>query len=458
MKGDTSWNWNFKFNATDIQGQGYNETSEQTHALERDTVTVGYQEGNETSVNRNGTYSSTLILFVNDTDEGMAAAYIASKDSPRVNFNVTWNGTEYRWDGNNRTYNGNATYYFNPSCSPIYNAGKQKWLGFINSTDSCYKPATSGVFNVTVIGDLWPNITFPDGQGYLTQSLISTTGSVTDECFSTNITNAYVNFTMISPAPTNYACSNVGNYGNGTYNCTWNSTGADLGWYSIRMNASSVTYYNNISNIKSNAFRLWPVRPLVITNISLQYTSVYRNNSFTPNQTNITVHVNVSTESDANNAEVLFKNATNASFATCFTNSTGWCSVIYNPIDTLQPAWYTIYINATHPDPLIDDSDINTTSVLIKGILYINITQPANATSWKKNETIILNSTTRDENYNDLTQSPMITVKWYNETALIFTGHNNSAFELKEQDKGYRKIVANATNSSYDKGLVIPCK
>ncbi|MEM4326229.1 MAG: hypothetical protein QXU40_02920, partial [Candidatus Pacearchaeota archaeon] len=451
LKGETTWPWNFKFNATDVQGQGYNETAEQTHILERDAVTIIYQEGNETSVNRNGTYTAKFVLFVNDTDEGKAAEYIAAKDSPRVKFNITWDGTEYRLDGNNRTFNGNATYYFNPSCSPLYKKGKQKWLGYI-AGDSCYKDSTSSVFNVTIIGDLWPNVTYPDGQDYLTQSLINVTGDVTDECFSENITNALVSFTMISPTPTYYECTGVGNYGNGTYNCTWDSTGKDLGLYSIRMNASNVEYYNNMSRIKTNAFRLWPIRPLKITDIIRQYTSVYRNNSFTPYQTNITVHVNISDEGDAGpNTTVRFYNAT-ALFASCTANSTGWCSVTYDPPDTISPGNYTIWINATSTDPLIDPSDTNTTWVVSKGILYLNITQPINATTWKKNETMPLNSTTRDENYNDLTQSPTITVRWYNESALIFTGHNNSAFALTEQDKGWRLIIVNATNESYDKG------
>ena len=115
-------------------------------------------------------------------------------------------------------------------------------------------------------------------------------------------------------------------------------------------------------------------RPLIINLISPDYSTIYRNDSFSPNASNITVHINDANIGNAYNATVRFYNSSEM-IGTCQTNQTGFCSIVYNPYDTITPSVRTIYINATKDGS--EDSATNTTQITVKGILYINITSPS---------------------------------------------------------------------------------
>jgi hypothetical protein len=259
----------YYFNASEPNGDAYSESNTtsigHTHDIQKDNILISYKYGNESIVNRNGSYVADLILFVNDTDKGSHL----SNPNITVTFNVTWNGTQFRTDGSIETNNtGYANYEFDPVCSPYTRAGKQKWLGYSDG-DTCYNSDSSNQFNVSVIGDMYLNITSPDGDDYMTTSVIDILGKIQDECLIENISSAFFNFTIISEATSDrYECNVTTNLGNGIYNCSWNSTGAPLGWYDVEFNATNVSYYNNATRIISHVFRITPYEysPCILQN------------------------------------------------------------------------------------------------------------------------------------------------------------------------------------------------
>ena len=200
-----------------------------------------------------------FLLYVNDTDVN-ASAYNPSFESAKVWFNVT-NGTGLYRDGSNTTNaSGYVEYNFEPSCSnPGYNVGPKDWFGYV-SVDTCYKNSMSSTLNVTIIGDLAPDVTYPSGQTFYRQqyAYINITGSVKDECNFHYVPNATANFTVFSVAfpETHYECEDVYSQDNGTYNCTFNATSAVEGWYNVMFNVTNYPYYNNGTVFESNRFRL----------------------------------------------------------------------------------------------------------------------------------------------------------------------------------------------------------
>ncbi|MGB9693661.1 MAG: hypothetical protein ACPLYF_02340, partial [Fervidobacterium sp.] len=248
----------FAFNASEPGvPETYSNTSAQSHVLTKDDIAFVYVAGNESQVNRNGSYTTKFVLYANDTDRNQPAyAILGALTKPQVWFKIH-NGTTYLEDGSNTTNSsGYVEYNFDPTCS--YDAGKRSWYGY-TSADSCFKDVSSSTFNVTIIGDLIPEVTLPDGQTYYRELYlhIPIYGNIKDECSLHNITDALVNFTAISVGYGNqFNCLPVDNLGNGTYNCTFNATEAPEGWYNVRMNATNVTYYNNGTSLKPDSFRI----------------------------------------------------------------------------------------------------------------------------------------------------------------------------------------------------------
>ena len=264
----------FAFNASEPGvPETYSETSPQTHVLTKDDIAFNYVLGNESSVNRNGSYTTKFVLRVNDTDRNQPAyTILGALTKPQVWFKIH-NGTDYITDGSNTTNSsGYVEYNFDPTCS--YDAGKRSWYAY-TSADSCYKDASSSIFNVTIVGELIPNVTFPDGQTYYRELYlyIPIYGNVVDECNLHNITNALVNFTAISVGFGNqFECLPVNDLNNGTYNCTFNATDVPEGWYNVRMNATNVTYYNSGTSLKQSSFRIIHIWQPPVLELSLIHT------------------------------------------------------------------------------------------------------------------------------------------------------------------------------------------
>ncbi|RLG20513.1 hypothetical protein DRN74_05300, partial [Candidatus Micrarchaeota archaeon] len=247
----------YKFNASQPGvNETYSESDEYSHYVQKDDITILYTFGNESSVNRAGNDKTKFILLIMDTDRNLPAVYNSTYESPKIRFKI-YNGTSFVEDGFNVTNTtGHVEYNFDPSC--VYDVGKQNWYGY-TYLDSCYKDVSSSYFNVTIVGDLTPNVTYPNGQEFVryNELYINVTGLVTDECSLHNIATADVNFTLISVAFNDvYYCEEIVNYNNGTYSCEFNLTTASQGWYNIVMNSSNVEFYNNGTTTKEYAFRI----------------------------------------------------------------------------------------------------------------------------------------------------------------------------------------------------------
>jgi hypothetical protein len=257
----TSSFWWYIFNASEPgEPATYSQTTNASHILTKDDVQILHVAGNDSLVYRNKTAPegiATFVVLVNDTDKG-DVAYSPAQNSPIVRFYVH-NGTAYILDGSSTTNStGHSTYYFNPDCR--YDAGERNWYAEVPSIDVCYKTSTSSYFNTMIVGQLTPVITYPIGQTYfrVLYLYVNVTGDVKDECNLHYFNNSLVNFTTIWAADESVRdyCSDVGNYGNGTYNCTFNATSYNEGWYHIEMNASNVTYYSDGTTKENYRFRV----------------------------------------------------------------------------------------------------------------------------------------------------------------------------------------------------------
>ena len=116
-----------------------------------------------------------------------------------------------------------------------------------NVTDSRYNTNTSGVFNVTVWGDLWNRLQIPNGTEHLRGTNVTIRFNITDYECPENLEDVpleNINITMISENSTEYTCSPIINESSGWYSCTFNTSGMDTRGYSITIR-SQRDYYNN---------------------------------------------------------------------------------------------------------------------------------------------------------------------------------------------------------------------
>jgi len=247
--------WRFKFNATDANGGGRSETAEHDFYIEDDMVTIGesYAEGNGSQINR--TYGTGRIAVdVNDTDRNL----LAVNPSALTYFNITRNGNDFVTEGYNTTNtSGYSPLYFSPTCT--YEVGPQVWKVFtadyLTPATTCYKNQESQNFTLYIIGSMVPVITSPNEESFHQKDIVNITVNITDDCHEPVI-GANLTFAIDSGTRTYYCYGgNVTDEGNGNYTCHWNSTGADLGWYDVTVNATK-DYFNYNETFKQDTFLL----------------------------------------------------------------------------------------------------------------------------------------------------------------------------------------------------------
>ncbi|RLJ09547.1 MAG: hypothetical protein DRP15_03365, partial [Candidatus Aenigmatarchaeota archaeon] len=226
----------------------------------------------------------------------------------------------------------------------------------------------------------------------------------------------------------------------------WDTSNESAGYYNITCNITDepVLYYNTSVSEIETIIRIR--RQLIITDIIVDNSSIYRNDSYEPYETKITVHINDANIGDAEGADVFFYNETSL-IDNCTTNATGWCNITYNPTDDVTPGNYTIYINSTRTGN--EDSDTSETYIDVLGVLMVNITSPPNESSWTKLDNITLDANITDERGYVVSGA---TVEWYNETNKIAEGQHYENFSLIDQSAGNRTIQANATKEFYRYG------
>jgi len=226
---------------------------------------------------------------------------------------------------------------------------------------------------------------------------------------------------------------------------SWVTSNENPGYYNISCNISDDTtlYYNASIRGRSTIIRV--KRPLIIDQINLQYGSIYRNDTFAPHETNITVHVNDANIGDAENATVYFYNETHDFIDNCTTNATGYCWITYNAPEGLDPGTYLIFINATKEG--LEDSETVNITIGILGKLYITIVSPQNGTYHALGTVLTLSADIIDEKGDSVSA----TVRWYTEKGLIATGADTTWY-ITGIETGPENITCNATRSYYDKG------
>ncbi|MCW1304417.1 MAG: DUF853 family protein [Candidatus Parvarchaeota archaeon] len=302
----------------------------------------------------------------------------------------------------------------------------------------------NGSSNVTLFVYGWSyvaNITPANGTNFLAGTMVDVTCNVKDLHTQENISNYNVSFYKDNVFK---ASEMTDAFGNAIW--TWDTTNESSGNYLILCNITNFTenfYYVSSQNSKNTTIII--NRPLIIDQILVDNSTIYRNNSFLPYASNISVHVRDANIGDAENASVWFYNTTDL-FDNCTTNAQGWCSIIYNPDDATLPGTYTIYINSTKTG--MEPSTTHSTSITVRGRLNITITQPAENSSWNKASTIPLQANLKDENGNPISA----TVEWFDQfNNLIGTG-TSTTWQPVNAIPGYQNITVKATKIYYDTG------
>jgi len=285
------------------------------------------------------------------------------------------------------------------------------------------------------------NITelLPEDGSYPVGSIIPVVCRVRDANTSIVLENYPVNFYKNdSLQATNYTNSS------GYAVWYWNTTLESAGVYSIKCNISDDSSLNYTANLKEKQTGIELIKTLSIDQIIRTQSEIYRKDIYSPYNSTIIVHVLEAALGPSEGATVHFFNST-SEFASCITNSSGYCNITYNPPDNIEPNNYTFYINATKTG--VTPSSTNQTWIIVKGkLLSITINSPAGGTSYHKTDIIWLNSTVYDEN----SQQVLANVSWYNSTSLIASGKEVQWQIPAFHERGSQEIKANATKNFYD--------
>lgn len=243
----------YKFEYKDWAHDWENTSTQTGPTLENDDISLEYLTGNDTSVNREGNYNVTLGIRFKDLDKNQWVS------GETVNFWVFYSSTWNQVGSNTSDTDGNTTFDFDPNCS--VEVGNHNWKA--NYSNTCYKSNESDTFSFDVIGQLKNYLEKPlQDSVYWQGDQIPLEANVTDEC--TNfIIGAVVNFTLNETVD---VCS-ADDKGDGTYNCTWDSSGKPLGNYSVRVN-SSKSNYNFNSTLWEDRFSLETAPPSITINLS----------------------------------------------------------------------------------------------------------------------------------------------------------------------------------------------
>ncbi|NIO44774.1 MAG: DUF87 domain-containing protein, partial [Candidatus Aenigmarchaeota archaeon] len=233
------WQVRFMVNDTD----GYGSVSGYTNfTIDKDDILIELIFGDDEQVWRNGTEILYLILNVTDIDQNLPA------DGANITFFITTNSSDSDSFDSGTTYPANTSgiseYPFQPDC--LYSTGEQIWYAK-NEPDPFYKYNFTPNYSLIIKTYIALEVTHPNGESYLVGTQIPFIGRVFDECF--NISGAEVIFYDRRPGASErfYTCSGTTDWGNGTYNCTWDSSAKPPGWHGVKIEARK-EYYGDYPN------------------------------------------------------------------------------------------------------------------------------------------------------------------------------------------------------------------
>lgn len=183
---------------------------------------------------------------------------------------------------------------------------------------------------------------------------------------------------------------------------------------------------------------------LVIDEIIKEHDFIYRNDSYSPNKLDITARVKDEHNNIIENATVYFYDDT-GQIGSCSTTSSGNCSYYeYDATDTIEVHQATISVNAIKDE--YNDAITKNISFEVRGILFVTIDSPIEL-SYSKGDTILLNSSVRDENY----QTVQAQVNWYNSIDELLASGEDTQWEIPIDYKaGIEVLNVTATKNYYD--------
>ena len=338
------------------------------------------------------------------------------------------------------TTTGVSPYYYNTTWLVPYNYTKGPETLYINTTRQ-YFDMGSNETSIYIYGWSQVSIHPPNGSEYSAGTDIPVICHVEDANTGESIQGYNVSFYKDGIWQQS---SDTNEFGNTTW--YWNTSEESPQNYTIscEINNDASKYYNTSLPVVESIVSIR--RQLIIDEINVDNSIIYRNDSYSPYETTIEVHVRDANVGPAEGANVSFYNSTGL-FDYCETDSSGYCNITYNPENTTIPGNYNISINATKPG--VEDSDTSVITLEIRGVLILNITSPLNESEHNKNETIDLLVDIKNEMGQDITGA---FVKWYNETSLIAAMENVYDFPLSTQEAGNRTFVVNATKTYYATG------
>ncbi len=386
--GDIGTNRTFLFEFADTYHPAINTTVSTGPEIERDDVAVEFLGTVGSPIIRPGTGNASFAISLRDTDNGA----LLPVQTVRFYANLT-DGSWLLIDTNFTDFTGNSAATFEPSCSSPF--GINFWKA--NYSESvAYKAAESDPFVFNVTGQSIVNLTEPvhyflprQGDAILFQA------NVTDEC-SVPIPHASVNFTIVNVTnnPANFACRDAAQFGaGGLYNCTWNSSGANAGNYTVVINASQASSILNITSFE-NWFYLLTGPPKINLYVSPRQFDQLSSTVVTAAVTDFS-GLNISVANitfTSPNTTVYASNMTLAAFANISGNWVFNYTVTFPGTwgSTIQRGLYSIYATAVDG---IGSSGNKTDSATIYS--YVNLTGKTDVSFYQADSTprLVVNAT-----------------------------------------------------------------
>ncbi|RLI90751.1 MAG: hypothetical protein DRO89_05290, partial [Candidatus Altiarchaeales archaeon] len=241
----------YKFNATDTSGY-FDEQYGGSFSINPRGVLIIEQEGDEEVVNRVGSDSQLLSVRVRDqfTSDWVGAGingtfWIENKTGLFIYDTQTDSG-------------GYLNYTFNPNCS--YNVSEITWKSGVYN-DARYVDSNS-TNTVNITGQQYFDLDSPDYQEqFPSGNMVPLRFNISTDCTSEGLINdVSPTIEIRSPSGSWEDCTPVENEGDGYYNCSWNSTDKQSGFWDIRFNSSKYNFNDN-STVWNDWFEVLNVGP-----------------------------------------------------------------------------------------------------------------------------------------------------------------------------------------------------
>ncbi|MDY6778540.1 MAG: hypothetical protein SVU32_07785, partial [Candidatus Nanohaloarchaea archaeon] len=408
-------------------------------------VTVRHPDQNDL-LNRNSTYWLNATVTSDCQSEGFIENatvewFDDQNDQIATGYNTTWQVDQNQPLGNDITEAAASKQYydFDTDAQPVQifgyaNLSRIRPLNGTVLNAGTEQPVTCGVQELNT-GDpvqdylvkFWKN----DSQGNIEQIGVNASGVIGADTTNAN-GNATVDWSVQDSA--------------GTYDIFCNIT-------------ENAERHYNVSTARINT-TIQIRRPLRITEINPRPDQVFRNDSFTPHLTNVTVETFDASIGPEPGANVTFWNATNnrTRVGFCTTNSNGNCNLTnHNFSDTITPGRYTLYINATAP--CCSPSTTNQTDIVVQGVIFNEIIEPDHLQPIQKGDTVSLENNITSDNNKTVPSPSDALVSWYNETGarIAFwtadgSSHTLSSSVTASQSTGLKNWTSNATKQFWKTG------